>query len=229
MIEPMQLPERGGVSVVEEALRGLLEERGAWPVFWFVDDGSHAGGGLWAAPRAATPAGADPVLDEDLPPAVVAFAGLLEAGAGHLAAAKAAHVESCRQAAVQARALAAFAAARPGTLLDRPDQRRQPVLPVPPPPPAQPPGARLAAAPPGRRRPGMDHPGRRPDHHPPARLRHRRPPTTRTRTTADHPRTGPRTTTPTRHHRPRPRAVLTRSSPLPAGERLRSGRAPLTP
>jgi hypothetical protein len=121
MIEPMRLPERGGVSVVEEALRGLLEERGAWPVFWFVDDGSHAGGGLWAAPRAATPAGADPVLDEDLPPAVVAFAGLLEAGAGHLAAAKAAHVESCRQAAVQARALAAFAACRPAAVLDRPD------------------------------------------------------------------------------------------------------------
>ena len=49
------------------------------------------------------------------------FGRLLEAGAGHLAAARAAHREQCRQAAVQARALAAFAAARPAALLDRPD------------------------------------------------------------------------------------------------------------
>jgi uncharacterized protein DUF222 len=50
------------------------------------------------------------------------FAGLLEVGAGHLAAARAAHLEQCRQAAVQVRALAAFAAARPAAVLDRPDQ-----------------------------------------------------------------------------------------------------------
>src|SRR5829696_8997785 len=67
------------------------------------------------------PVAAGPAPEEELPPAVAAFAGLLEAGAAHLAAARAAARESGRQAAVQARALAAFAAARPGGLLDRPE------------------------------------------------------------------------------------------------------------
>ena len=49
------------------------------------------------------------------------FARLLEAGAEHLAAAKAAFIEQGRQAAVQARELAAFAAHRPADVLDRPD------------------------------------------------------------------------------------------------------------
>ncbi len=49
------------------------------------------------------------------------FARLLETGASHLAAAKAAFVEQSRAAAVQARELAAFAALRPADLLDRPD------------------------------------------------------------------------------------------------------------
>ena len=48
------------------------------------------------------------------------FAGLLEAGADHLADAAAADREERRQAAVRARSLAAFAAKRPAGLLDRP-------------------------------------------------------------------------------------------------------------
>jgi hypothetical protein len=54
-------------------------------------------------------------------PRLTRFRGLLEAGAQHLAAAKAAQTEQCRQAGRQARALAAFAAARPAAVLDRPD------------------------------------------------------------------------------------------------------------
>ncbi|WP_142023991.1 DUF222 domain-containing protein [Blastococcus colisei] len=54
-------------------------------------------------------------------PELAAFAGLLEVGAGHLARAKAAHRVQWREAAVQVRALAAFAAARPAAALDRPD------------------------------------------------------------------------------------------------------------
>ncbi|MGZ4648427.1 MAG: hypothetical protein ACXVYC_19135 [Blastococcus sp.] len=54
-------------------------------------------------------------------PAVAGFRELLETGAGHLAAARAARVESCRLAAVQARELAAFARSRPAAVLDRPD------------------------------------------------------------------------------------------------------------
>jgi hypothetical protein len=54
-------------------------------------------------------------------PQAPAFARLLETGASHLEVAKAAYAEQCRQAAVQARALAAFARARPAGVLDRPD------------------------------------------------------------------------------------------------------------
>ena len=56
-----------------------------------------------------------------VPAGVAALRRLLEDGAGHLAAAKVAHLESCRSAAVQARELAAFAAQRPAAVLDRPD------------------------------------------------------------------------------------------------------------
>ncbi|MCW2634687.1 MAG: hypothetical protein JWQ99_1054, partial [Blastococcus sp.] len=42
-------------------------------------------------------------LGDELPVGAVALRRLLEVGAGHLAAAKAAHLESCRAAAVQAR------------------------------------------------------------------------------------------------------------------------------
>ena len=59
---------------------------------------------------------------DDRFPGLGRFGRLLEVGAGHLAAAHAAYTEQGRAAAVQARALAAFAAARPAALLDRPDQ-----------------------------------------------------------------------------------------------------------
>ncbi|MET0765487.1 MAG: DUF222 domain-containing protein, partial [Blastococcus sp.] len=112
MIDPVRLPDGGGVSVVEEALRGLLAERGVGPLLRLE---------LYVPSPAPEPsAAADPGLAEDLPAAVVAFAGVLETGARHLAAARAAARESCRQAAIQARALAAFAAARPAAALDRP-------------------------------------------------------------------------------------------------------------
>jgi hypothetical protein len=111
MIDPMRLPDRGGVSVVEAALRGLLAGRGARPVVELAPDFRAHG---------RQPVAAGPAPEEELPPAVAAFAGLLEAGAAQLAAARAAARESGRQAAVQARALAAFAAARPGALLEPP-------------------------------------------------------------------------------------------------------------
>ena len=58
---------------------------------------------------------------DDRFPGLNRFGRLLEVGAGHLEAARAAYREQGRKAAVQARALAAFAAARPARLLDRPD------------------------------------------------------------------------------------------------------------
>jgi hypothetical protein len=97
-------------SVLEELLRGWTAVRaplrvelfspGPGPVF---DGESHAS--------------REPAVE----PEMRAFAGLLEAGAGHLTRAKAAHLAQCRSAAVQARALAAFAAARPAAALDRPE------------------------------------------------------------------------------------------------------------
>jgi hypothetical protein len=54
-------------------------------------------------------------------PAAVLLRGLLDTGAGHLAAARAAERETCRQAAIRARELAAFARSRPAGLFDRPD------------------------------------------------------------------------------------------------------------
>ena len=58
---------------------------------------------------------------DDRFPGLGRFGRLLEVGAGHLAAARAAHREQCRLAGAQVRGLAAFAAARPAALLDRPD------------------------------------------------------------------------------------------------------------
>ncbi|MFL6097415.1 MAG: DUF222 domain-containing protein [Blastococcus sp.] len=59
---------------------------------------------------------------EALPARFGAFRAMVEAGADQLAVARAAHVEQCRQAGVQARAVAAFAAQRPAAVLDRPDE-----------------------------------------------------------------------------------------------------------
>ncbi|MFP5370599.1 MAG: DUF222 domain-containing protein [Actinomycetes bacterium] len=59
-------------------------------------------------------------LDDGVPASVAVFAGLLEEGGQRLAAARAAQLRQCREAAVLARELAAFAAARPAAVLDRP-------------------------------------------------------------------------------------------------------------
>jgi Domain of unknown function (DUF222) len=64
----------------------------------------------------------DTSADGALPASFASFAGLLESGASHLAAAaRAVRLRQCRDAAELARALAAFAAARPAAVLDRPD------------------------------------------------------------------------------------------------------------
>jgi hypothetical protein len=65
---------------------------------------------------------ADGLEADDRFPGLNRFGRLLEVGAGHLEVAQAAYREQSRQAAVQARALVAFAAARPATLLDRPEE-----------------------------------------------------------------------------------------------------------
>uniref|UniRef100_UPI003D75AF7F hypothetical protein n=1 Tax=Nocardiopsis eucommiae TaxID=2831970 RepID=UPI003D75AF7F len=57
----------------------------------------------------------------EVAPETARLAGLLEAGADHLQAARAAQQRAAREAAAQARALAAFAAARPAADLDRPE------------------------------------------------------------------------------------------------------------
>jgi hypothetical protein len=91
--------------------------------------GRMSASGEGAAPGVASPAdgeepapGEDPEAGDEQVPGLAGFRGLLEAGAGHLAAARAAQVEQRRQAAVQARELAAFAAQRPAAVLDRPDE-----------------------------------------------------------------------------------------------------------
>jgi Domain of unknown function (DUF222) len=120
----------GGSSAVDEALRRRIEEISGRRV-WIIDFEPH--GHRFAVPETAEapvvgvaapadPAVEAPGVDEDLP-ALAGFRALLETGAGHLTAARAARVESCRQAAVQARELAAFARFRPAAVLDRPDEQ----------------------------------------------------------------------------------------------------------
>ena len=79
---------------------------------WVVDCEPHGRRGPgWSVPS----------LGENVPAEVASFAGLLERGAVALSAAKAAHHRQSREAAVLARALAAFAVSRPAAVLDRPD------------------------------------------------------------------------------------------------------------
>src|SRR5690349_3914052 len=72
-------------------------------------------------PAVAEELATDGLEVDDRFPGLHRFGRLLEVGAGHLEAARAAYREQGRKAAVQARALAAFAAARPASVLDRPD------------------------------------------------------------------------------------------------------------
>ncbi|SFD83499.1 DUF222 domain-containing protein, partial [Blastococcus tunisiensis] len=91
-----------------------------------ADAGAVEAGAADAAEVGAAAAGAGEVGAADpggaqVEPECAALAGLLEAGAAHLAEAGAAYRAQGRQAARQARALAAFAAARPAAAMDRPD------------------------------------------------------------------------------------------------------------
>ena len=105
-------PPLFGVSLVEAVLaRWLVELSGRSYVIDRLP--------LHGSPAPEPPE--DGLETDDRFPGLARFAGLLEAGAGHLDVARAAHREQCRQAARQVRALAAFAAARPAAVLDRPD------------------------------------------------------------------------------------------------------------
>jgi hypothetical protein len=146
MIEPLAPPPENRPSVLEAELRRLLDEFAERRVFVvdFEPDGQRPTAGAPAtvtddSPHGAEAARADSGLasgtdnlaprTDDLasgtcdpvPARVASFSRLLETGAQHLALAKAAHLEQCRQATVEARELAAFARHRPSAALDRPD------------------------------------------------------------------------------------------------------------
>jgi hypothetical protein len=104
VFDPRHLVPAGRRSAVGEPLRGWVEQN--QPVF-VVDVLAH---------------GRPDTELESVEPETRPFARLLEAGAGHLDRARAAHQAQCRAAAVQARELAAFAAMRPAVVLDRPDE-----------------------------------------------------------------------------------------------------------
>jgi hypothetical protein len=143
MIESLPPRPDGWVSAVEEVLRRWLDEspRRTFVLADFprhgcpdvledsttIEESGPTGGVLptGRAPSgegafiAAEPCGRAGVSGEPaVEPETASFARLLEVGAGHLAA-SAAYREQCRQAAVQARELAGFAAARPAVVLDR--------------------------------------------------------------------------------------------------------------
>jgi hypothetical protein len=124
MFDVMQRRPKDRPSVVEERLRAWVDRQPAGPVF-VVDFPRHGR-------RTSAPPVGEETLDaaasrrptgpaEPVEPETAHLAGLLEAGAHHLSTARAAHLVQCREAAVQARALAAFAACRPAAVLDRPD------------------------------------------------------------------------------------------------------------
>ena len=112
-------PTHGGVSVLEQDLQRFLRKLPGRPVF-LVDVPPH-GRRPAAPPPVEEPAAEEPGAEDPRERRMASLAGLLETGAGHLAVAARAHREQGRQAAVQARALAAFAACRPAAGLDRPD------------------------------------------------------------------------------------------------------------
>ena len=110
MIDPDGAASGGLTAAAEQHLRDLVDEifEGRGRVLRVGPDGLLS----------------DPMADDDERfPGLTRFRGLLESGAGHLAAARAAEAEQRRAAAVQARALAAFAAQRPAAVLDRPDDQ----------------------------------------------------------------------------------------------------------
>jgi hypothetical protein len=136
MIERAMPPPREGASSVEEALRRFLWKLPGHVSFvvdfephgrrHLAEDEQAAGvtrepvqsaGSAGTAGTAGSAGSADA-----LQPRLDCFSQMLEAGADQLAVASAAYREQCRQAAVQARALDAFAVHRPAAVLDRPDE-----------------------------------------------------------------------------------------------------------
>jgi hypothetical protein len=124
MIEQLA-PPSWGASLFEAILaRRLLELR---RVQFVVDAHPHGDARTTVGPEPAAEPEPDPdpntefESDERLPQ-LGRFRELLEAGADRLAAARAAQWEQRRQAAVQVRELARFAALRPAGALDRPDE-----------------------------------------------------------------------------------------------------------
>jgi hypothetical protein len=119
-------------SVVEEGLRGWLEthrprlvttvEQVAGPIIEVATDGErHGGGRLRRELTDTADAGADQPDDGGRERRLGEFRRLLEAGARHLDAGRAARREQGRQVALEMRALAAFARSRPAGALDRAD------------------------------------------------------------------------------------------------------------
>lgn len=107
-----------GPSLFESLLaQHRLERRGVQVFF----DGRLRHDAPGPRPDVADELDADGLEVDDRFPGLNRFGRLLQVGAGHLEAARAAYRAQGRTAAVQARALAAFAAARPAALLDRPD------------------------------------------------------------------------------------------------------------
>jgi hypothetical protein len=107
------VPVSCGPSLFESLLAQHLLERRGLQIFF--------AGPLRREVAGSRPDAADGLEVDDRFPGLNRFGRLLEVGAGHLESARAAYRDQCQKAAVQARALAAFAAARPARLLDRPD------------------------------------------------------------------------------------------------------------
>jgi hypothetical protein len=102
------------MSVFEQDLERFFRKLPGRPVF-LVDYPPH--GGRPAEPPPVEESGTEDPLEQRM----ASLAELLETGARHLAVAAGAYREQSRQAAVQARALAAFAGCRSAPVLDRPD------------------------------------------------------------------------------------------------------------
>jgi hypothetical protein len=107
-----RLTPEGRSSVLERALHEWGVDEGPLRVELFVSRSVLV---LDGEPHGSAVGSVEPELAE--------FARLLEAGAAHLGRARVAHLAQCREAAVQARELAAFAAKRPAVVLDRPDEQ----------------------------------------------------------------------------------------------------------
>src|SRR4051812_17204476 len=111
ILDSVPLPHPAGCPQVDRPVRPPVE-----------DPASASESQSWSESGSESESVEDSAADEAQFPGLAAWRGLLEAGAARLAAARVAEVEQRRQAAVQLRELAAFAALRPAAVLDRPDE-----------------------------------------------------------------------------------------------------------